>query len=469
MSGKDLMVQFEPKISQPIDNRMSVSTYTELENLGNRYDNMRVFVEDTQSVFYFVLWYSSDDFADNANRVIEAQYNILTGWGQRIEYWKINMQRNNTETEIPSGINDKGRRKLRLAIKAGDYDDCLVDFVWINWSTNEEEARFDWIRLWSEADMLAFVAANFTESWGWYTLSIYAIIYDNIDTNIPEIKKVNGVNMALSSTIGRKHRYKRDTISHVYISYTSINYTPNIKALIQDLIREVTPNNTYTYVDADRPERLIRRPSNHRKMYGMLHADAQVNAGHTRRVISDTWTFTDAIWKYDVQHNASKYVAINNATHFHTFFDKDDIKNVMFHIESPEYSVMLAYQLKSWDNYAVYLKPVWIDTIYVDRFDATKYKLFAVSHARNQYIEWYNVDVVTGIDDQKINNTSMIDKEQWMNSAAGTDVSKWWYFELPAIRFVLRDIATWNISSPSKARIERRSWRDKPLYATVNY
>ena len=308
---------------------------------------------------------------------------------------------------------------------------------------------------------LATVASQTT----WiYDYDITVEIYDIIDTDIPSIAKIYWQNMFFSM-LKRANMYKK-TIKTLDDNHERGDY----ETWLQEVIREVTPYTTYVRSWGDGGNQAVRIPSSHRKMYGLLRGDATIymrswwpryttdGANIIDNVTSPNSTF------YSVDHNNSKYCSLNMSWSSRSFYKKDYV--VEFQRKAKSYSSVVCYRTKSWDNYAVFIKPVWIDTITIPYFDTSKYDLYGYMHWRNKYNQLKLITITTQSDAYSScfritkDNRSPLKDCVWSTN---------WYWEPFNMRLILRDKVSWKISPLSKPKIVWRSWRDKPMAADIRY
>ena len=390
---------------------------------------------------------------------------VVTGWwgGWRVNYWMLFMSRMGliSQTNLDYTLNNWDQQYLYLWVVDWDYDNCLVDFVWYG-SGSVEVERFDWIRLTSENDMYSFMLANFANDWTNYTNTIKAYIYDEVDSELPVINKINGMN-AFFWTLVWKNNYKHGTNTHLEPNDNNYGY---FQSWVQEAIRLMTPHTSYTYNAVDEPRRVIRRPANHRTLYWLINAGGVIdNNWWERHSINTSLNFVNVQWEYSVKHNDSYYSVLDLSTLNFQFRQKSEFKEVAKYIWDPNYSVIICYQIKNGNNYSIYIKPVGVDTMYLDFIDTNKYSLELLHHARNQFVRLNQSQILSN---NLRSNSAMIEKKHWIYQGRGW-LSKWGYRERPYTNFILRDKVTNKISLKSKATVKWRSGRDAPLYATVNY
>ncbi len=367
-----------------------------------------------------------------------------------------------TQNSIDYHFNGWDWDRVYKGIQDGEYNLSLIDIVEYDEISQVEIARYEWVQIVDEANIYSFMQANCANDWTNYDNVIRGYVYDLIDSTIPWIEKASWMN-AFYASLMWGGKYKRS--DHPSLMEGNSNLW-NFADIVQDMIRTMTPNTSYTYNSWDEPRRVIRTPRNHRTLYWLINWDWVIrNASSWRYSIDSSNNFINQTWEYSINHDESWYYILNLNT---LSFDKKrkyELKEIMQYINNPSFSVIIAYQVQLNDNYSIFIKPVWVDSIYVDYFDENLYELYWIHHARNQRISLQKIDVKSF--DSKSNSSWILKADRIYKQYSGK--SKWGYREQPYTQFILRNKTTNKVSSLSNARIQWRWWRDRPIYATVNY
>jgi len=467
MEGKPFNTQINPKIQWPLDNRMSVGSISDLYNNiapEVRYDNMRVFVEDIQSAYYYVLWYSSDEYTDNNNWISEEDYFWSMSKGEVISYGILQLANWTVTPTTTSEFLWINIKRASHIINQGtwqfetEYTNCFMKIT--EWSPTPTE----WVnmRFTDIASLYTRLQTVASTSWGVYDYDISLEVYDIIDPSIPSIAKIHWQNMFFSMIKGRKNYKKTMSIVNETNEWSELTFW------YQDIIQNLWFS-WYSYVPWDWGNGIIRLPANYRKMYGLLRWDATVfnRTGSSRNTTDGTSIVTNVSWPtgdFSVDHNNSRYCSVPMNWGSYWFYNKDQITQYIDELNFT--STVMCYKVTNWNNHAAYIKPVGIDMLTIPYFDQSKYDLYGYMHGRNQFsqlkhITWYTTS-------WPYSDSIRITKELW-NPLKYRVQSTRWYWEDLSMRLVLKDKITWKISPLSKARIVWRSGRDKPVAADVRY
>jgi len=367
-----------------------------------------------------------------------------------------------TQSSLDYHLNGWDWDRVYKWVQNWEYNLSLIDIVEYDENTQVELVRHEWVPIVNESNIYTYMQANCPNNWTSYDNVIRWYVYDVIDSTIPWIEKASWMNAFYASLMWGGN-YKRSNNPSLMEGESKLWIFADI---VQDMIRTMTPNTSYPYHSWDEPRRVIRTPRNHRTLYWLINWDWVIyNSNGWRYSIDSSNNFVHQTWEYNINHDESWYYILNLNTLNFDKKRKHELKEVMQYINNPNFSVILAYQVQLNDNYSVFIKPVWVDSVYVDYFDANLYELYWVHHARNQRISLQKITVHSF--DSK-SNSSWILKPDWMYKQH-SGKSKWGYREQPYTQFILRNKTTNKVSSLSNARIQWRWWKDRPIYATVNY
>lgn len=235
-----------------------------------------------------------------------------------------------------------------------------------------------------------------------YTEDIYALIFDEIDNEIQPIQKINGVNMFYSSlNNGKKNGAKYLNVDND-IKWTYFN------DWVSDLYNNTNIHSGHIYSSGD--ERIIKASTSYNQSFSGIHSsiakDFYVNEkrftfNNISGAISD-----NHLGFYIQDYTKSKYCVRNIEDQSSWFWiDWNNVKELSKSIFNPGYSVIACYVFTLGDESCILIKPVNIDTIYIDFYDSNLFDLYKVIKSRDKYQSIEKVDVPNIQQNQNFNVT----------------------------------------------------------------
>ena len=348
-----------------------------------------------------------------------------------------------------------------------DYHKSFVKIVWFDSGNNVIE-EFDELVFSTELEFYDFLRANAAQSGGDFTYTNVAYVYDIIDNSIQPINKLYGKNALLGALRGRWRHYKDwDNTAWSWVDHW----------FVQEVIRRFTSDNLYTYNGVDLPWDVLWLSVNWRKMYGLLSEWAIINNNSgNRRVHSTVSNAIEAwhTWDYSIDQSKTQYWLLDLTNRFNmTRYDKDKIANLAHNVcKEHKYSACIFYSLidqSTWDYETVFIKPLWIDTVYINFVDDATYDLYAYYESKNKYGTIKKMDL-TAIDQYAWGDVAKLEKWDWMEWYPSS-LGIYWKsssYEMPSVKFFKKDKITNKISPLSQSKIYReRPRRDAPVSAMI--
>jgi len=353
---------------------------------------------------------------------------------------------------------------------SSNYQDCLWDIY--------EYAPFNWalVNSWTKQtftnadEAYAYLSTRAASSGGNFTNDIYARLYDIVDDSIMPIRKMYGMNTFYSMIKWRHYNgsggYKTTWASYNFMwePLTSRIRWQRWESFIEDAIQKLTPASSYVYNAAHEPWKCVWNASNYRKIYwGIKQGWKVAHWGWQRRYIDGTTLIPSNVspsGDYDVQSGGASRYYMMDLQNYSAVSDnwvsyaKDTPRHIYANQRYNKYSFLVAYSLLlSWtpNKYAIFVKPVWVDTVNIDYFDTDIYDLYAVYNAKNEYQRVKKIDTLW-LSRFSWWNVIRLTKEDWyeMPDYHVGKVTKEWYTKLPKIQFFLKNKTTKKISRPSK-------------------
>jgi len=316
----------------------------------------------------------------------------------------------------------------------------------------------------SIGDAYTFLAANAVTGGGVYTNNIVARIYDVIDSASPRITKIYGMNTFYSNLRGRRN-YKTGYV--VACENTATNWA-GLPAWFEDLCNQgMGLPAGYTWNAADNAERVLwfARNDGGRKRYGLPKTGFSSNIGgnNGRR----EWDWGTSSWINtpvpNTYVNSGGKLAIWCAlskTAYDTSWDFFDSPSALMRQFGPNYSVLRLYRLeRQGSGYnALLVKPMGVDRLGLSWFDVSSYDLVAAYTKKDKTIQIRTIN---------LGGAGTTYEERW-NDLIWVEISACWpqqwqgtvllnysaTYQLPRIRFFLRDKTTGLISPLSDMRVQ---------------
>ena len=232
---------------------------------------------------------------------------------------------------------------------------------------------------------------------------------------------------------------------------------------------------SYVYDQWDEPYKIIRTPSSRKNRYQLLNDEATVPWRSDKRN-NMNWTSFDVSVdsaKYEVLHSESYYVSwdITSPTTF-IFTPKNNFLNVLSEFKDSAKSMCILYKLHylDWvtDKYAIYMKPVWADVLYLTQFNPAVQELNCVLEQNDSYPRLRLLNFTTQ-EQQAIWNKTRINK----NIRWGLLLQNKWYtksdWNKRQMRFFVRDIVTgkiWPVSSNKFKFVKKRDCPYLPIISS---
>jgi len=291
-------------------------------------------------------------------------------------------------------------------------------------------------------------------SGGKYDNNVKAVFYDEIDFSIDPLTKIYGKNMFYSVLKGKANGYgiyksggSSDNRSTIY----NTNWS-NIDSWVEDVFANTNTIAGYTYPGTS-VLRCFTTPSKFKSAMNGLHSlTTQLENRSNKSHINDsTETITNGgINVYNVDFGDSVFYSrdIDNVNSWQQLNSLAELNTSLLNTNN---SVVRVYKLYSGNEYQFYIKPIGVDTLYVDYYDQTKYDLVRVTIGRDQYM---NLKTITPGDGHEGRNILQIPKSEWVDSNLQTQGRGRNSIKIAKeYKFVLRDKVTKRISLPTENSI----------------
>jgi len=400
------------------------------------------------------------------------------GWGadRIIEYWMLSVSPKSnsasiTATEFHQSNVSIGNTNLMVSYGNGskelnsDYANCRCDLYEVDYPTWTLINTWKWNVFADASEVYSFCAANASNNWSTFNNAIYARFYDVIDDSIIPINKMAGKNTLISVLKGRNNYFKWWNApwgSFMNEPWNGCNWG-NATSFIQSIISQCTPY-SYTYDAIEEPRRMVWLPSTKRGYYANINPNTEISKwGWNRRSLSWGWAVIAPTSVFNIDLYRTKYISLNLSTQWFNVNSAKSPVAVTKDLWELNLSLAVAYSIKqnNDDNYAVTIRPIGIDTVYIDYVDTDNYDLYGVYKARNQYPRIKKIDLTSANKHRPINVTR-ITKDMWMErDYSYSYTTKNWAQKFPDVHFVLRDKVTWKVSRLSNSKIYLEQGRNE--------
>jgi len=400
-----------------------------------------------------------------AERITYGKIQLADAWITEVLAWIF--PRRNVLSSNPYFFERDTSWALDLQILNTNFTWCFVDiFEYNGWTLISS-----WVkqRFATRSDIYTFLSTRAMTSWGVYTNDIIAVVYDEIDNTIPAISRFYSNNRLYSSIKWRQHYLSWWFVSNRLSPWQS--YNPFITWMVQDIIRNMTTATTYNYNSADTPENVIWFPSNRKLMYGWLPVGGKVKGGLLRKAVVWAAVVASPSWEYSYDAAWSSYLVYwlipSSSFNWCSSSQWDDIKQFVIWWD---FSVCYAAKLVNWACQSVQLRPLWIDQVFLDYIDPTKYELYAMYSMKNTSPRIKKIDLGPLSQDLNKGDVTRVTKWIWLEQNK-ISTGKVWFKnairQMPDVRFFKRDIATGKISKITNQRITTIRHRNSPMMYIV--
>lgn len=288
----------------------------------------------------------------------------------------------------------------------------------------------------------------------YYTQTVYATIYDEINNSIEPIEKIYGIN-TFSHVLngGRKQK-------HNYINNNSNVHWSELNNWIEDLYIKTGIDSAHTYNIGD--EKILKIPNNYKKSFSGYNSEVANNftISNTKYVFDmNTGTISNNHSGYYMQDfNMSKYCFRSIETENKWYwYDWDDLFFINGHLLNKEYSCVSVNVFRHIANnnlVTVMIKPVNIDTVYIDYFDKTKYDLYRIENGIDQYHKYTKIDMTNVEQHKPVNITRLYPSNYYIDNLETKRNGKFGVVTDFNYRFILKDINLNQFSPISKMKID---------------
>jgi len=416
---------------------------------------------------------------------------------QRFEYWQLTIAKMSWQiipTMSAPWVNAWYSNK-DININLQKYLKCFVDIIeYQDWY---EVQRRNKMRFANQDDIFLFCSENCSTFYNEndvlsYSNTIIALFYDIIDWSIQWIPKVNGWN-----TFYQMLRWKhRELATNAWLRHLQIVWNENQRMpeplyyqFIQMAFDNMFPERWLVAEEwlYDWPiGSLFWFGASYKKRFNLLKANATIHpiesSWNSRSYLKYDLTvpeYTRAYWVWDsertIDQSRTKYIWYEMGTSYWLeLANKNEVSILIQRIKAENKSIVILYCLTRQDpinasqtQYAIYVKPVNIDTLYVSPFDDSLYELNAVCEWDLQYqklqIPYFSSMTPKEFDSvriQKWNRYALLWRKQrnlrWSKN--------------PSVRFMLRRLSDWMIWPITKQRaVFEWPRRDRPITTKISY
>ena len=268
------------------------------------------------------------------------------------------------------------------------------------------------------------------------TLSVTALlkVYDEVSYDIPVLQKMYGINTLYASLVGGKNIRSSSTKTGFYGGSMWLDIFVDLATHYKDLgligdyvtKSDLESDNSNFSGDPDGigTNKIFWIGANKRNLYGIPKEDSMVNLSSSVPADYRKFWDTDAggVSIDQTSSDEGGYTLIRPA---YVVFDESDntwsivdthstILSFQYAFDSDDKPTVIVYLIKHFNDgskFAFYVKPIGINTVYVDYFDTSKYRLEAVGFAKNSQPL---VKVCSGnIVQDFYGDTSRINKSNW--------------------------------------------------------
>jgi hypothetical protein len=297
--------------------------------------------------------------------------------------------------------------------------------------------------------------------------NVRARIYDVVDEAIPSPRNMWYGNVMFQTYRGRHTGNKSMPCLQSISSWTVFCSPTEYASLVEWAVNRLPWMSWYIWTDWDLYNELLWFPKSRKNFYNLLNDEATVYPTNTRRCWRESDQSLQQIGaSFRVLHSESYYVARNLTWWTVTFYDKEDFYNIQSINKDWSLTLVILYKVHYTDGvenyYWYFMKPVWVDQLYMEWFDTAKYEAFA-------FIEQTGVNprkrlLPFEVSSQWIKWKARLPKYEYL---CYTQLMKWTRRKSalpnPKLKFFLRDNVTGKISKLSKQSFVFKNGRDRPL------
>ena len=282
-------------------------------------------------------------------------------------------------------------------------------------------------------------------------------MYDEVDTSIPVISKLYGINRIFLFYKASGNYYKK------LKCFSEQWYVENGDQLLYNMWTSANGSgpSQSDFTATNIGSRAFWIASNYHKMYGCIRNNETMPPSGARtawNTSTSSWTTSPGTMMMVTSSSRRLLYDVSTRT-WQIQYGIDSNTFILEVLKDPNKSALYFARMRGYSNTnerAVYVSPIGIDDLYIDAFDTTLYDLEAVYITSGQQIFFQKVNPDSNR--QSVHRNSFcIPRSEWLNDRAISQfvepMRKTNSFQFPRIYFRLRDKSTNRVGSLTKSYI----------------